>query len=245
MFTTSALVLKRSDYRDYDRMLTLLSPVYGRMEAVARGAKRPKSPLISATELFCAGEFGFVSTKGGLTLTECTIIDSYYPLRERYDLLIHASYVLVLLLHAALPGERSEALFHLGLEALAHLSYSELPPELVSAMFEMHLMHLLGQAPMASHCARCGIEAGAGMVFDARLGGVLCPKCRGTGPSTPISEGARRILMKAPRAQFKTVELLPERPEWPEAAALMRAFMRQRMDVRSWPRLFGEEEPGY
>ena len=51
--TTNAIVLRRADYRENDRMLTLFSPTLGRIDALARGCRRQKSPLMAASELFC------------------------------------------------------------------------------------------------------------------------------------------------------------------------------------------------
>ena len=39
LYTTDAIVLRHADYRDYDRMLTLFSPEYGRIDAIARGCR--------------------------------------------------------------------------------------------------------------------------------------------------------------------------------------------------------------
>ena len=241
MLVTDALVLRRSDYRDYDRMVTLISPNYGRLEASARGVKKPKSPLINATEPFCAGEFGFASTKAGLTLAQCEIIEGNYPIREDYDKLIHASYYAQLLLAASQPGEASPPLFQLGLKSLAHLSYSSVPPELITAMFEMHYMLILGESPRMDSCLNCGQQVDGDAVFDASAGGVFCPDCRGSGQ--PITRGARRILMKAPRAAFETVDLLKDREEWPEAAAHIRRFVSNRIDQfpRQMPELYTGE----
>ncbi|MBQ7887076.1 MAG: DNA repair protein RecO, partial [Clostridia bacterium] len=55
--STPALVIRRADYSEYDRMVTLFTPDYGRIDAVARGCKRPKSPLLNASEPFTSGEF--------------------------------------------------------------------------------------------------------------------------------------------------------------------------------------------
>ena len=233
---THALVLRRSDYRDYDRMVSLISPGYGRLDASARGVKKPKSPLINATELFCAGEFTFVSTKVGLTMTQFELVEGNYPIRQDYDKLIHASYYAYLLLAAAMPGEPCPGLFQLGLKALAHLSYGTIPNELVTAMFEMQYMALLGQAPLMSSCLNCGAVIDGPARFDAAAGGVLCPECR--GEAEPISNGARRILMKAPRVAFDKVELLMDREEWPEVAAHIRRFLSNR--IEQFPRQMPE-----
>ena len=54
---THAVVLRRADYRENDRMLTLFSPTLGRIDAICRGCRRQKSPLMAASEVFCAGEY--------------------------------------------------------------------------------------------------------------------------------------------------------------------------------------------
>ena len=58
---TSALVIRRADYSDYDRMVTLFTPEYGRIDAIARGCRRPKSPLVNAVEPFTSGEYQLFS----------------------------------------------------------------------------------------------------------------------------------------------------------------------------------------
>ena len=45
MIVTNGLVLRHSEYRDSDRMLTLLTPDMGRIDAIARGCRKTKSPL--------------------------------------------------------------------------------------------------------------------------------------------------------------------------------------------------------
>ena len=228
MLVTDALVLRRSDYRDYDRMVTLLSPAYGRLEACARGCRRPRSPLINAAELFSAGEYTFSQQGGRLTITSCQIHEGYYALRTDLDLLTHAAYCLFLLDAAAQPGVEAGALFMLGLHALAHLNYGQLPPQLITAQFEMHYMAALGQSPRMDSCVICGRPVDGAARFDASSGGVVCGRCPSKAPV--ISNGARRILLKSPRTAFDKVELLAPRPEWPEAAACIRRFVSCRID---------------
>ena len=60
-FTTPAIIIRRADYADYDRMITLFSPELGRVEAIARGCRRPKSPLVKAVEPFTSGVYQLYS----------------------------------------------------------------------------------------------------------------------------------------------------------------------------------------
>ena len=90
--TTPALVLRRSDYGDYDRMVTLFSPEMGRVDAIARGCRRPKSPLVNAVEPFTSGEYQLYAHKDRFSIEHCQISDSYYELRADYDRLCHGVY---------------------------------------------------------------------------------------------------------------------------------------------------------
>ncbi len=238
MITTKAMVLRRSDWRDYDRMVTLFSPDMGRVEAVVRGCRRPRSPLINAAEPFCAGEYTLSEEKGRFTVTACQVQESNFPIRQDVDKLTHGAYYLHLTGLAALPGEANEELFLLTLKALAFLSYSTLPPELITAAFELHFLQLSGQAPRVDRCVTCGrdVSTPAGssgpLRFSERLGGAVCGRCAldAREPLSPLSEGARRILLKVPKTRFDVIDKLLGHPDWPEAAAHARRFISERME---------------
>ena len=231
-FTTPAIVIRRADYGDYDRMITLFSPELGRVEAIARGCRRPKSALVNAVEPFTSGEFQLFSHRERNALEQCQISESYFELRADYDRLRHGAYWLKLLDTAILPDTPAPELFIITLRALAHLNYGELPPELTTFAFECHFMRLMGLSPRMDACVRCGKPVTGDAHFDAELGGVLCDTCRGYAPR--ISNGARRILMKTPRTQFDKFQLLHDRPEWPEAAKLMRSCVNLRMHMEKF-----------
>ena len=239
MLITNAVVLSRNDYRDSDRMVTLLSPTLGRVDAAARGCKKPKSPLMNATELFCAGEFSLVETRGRYTMTQCQISESFYALRSDCERLTAGVYLLQLAKQASLPGEPCERLFLTLLKALAFLSYGNLPPPLVVMAFELHDLSILGMAPQTALCVRCGkpLEDSEDARFDARLGGTCCPNCPAEGKK--ISYGARRIMMRVPVTRFDVIDRLLERREWPEAARHTREFIANLLDTppRIWPEL--------
>ena len=117
---TPALVVRRADYADYDRMVTLFSPDMGRVDAIARGCRRPKSPLVNAVEPFTSGEFQLYAHRERLSLEQCQISDSYYELRSDYDRLCHGVYWLKLLDAAILPDTPAPDLFITTLRALGY-----------------------------------------------------------------------------------------------------------------------------
>ena len=94
--TTNAMVVRRVDYRENDRILTLFSPTLGRIDALCRGCRRQKSPLMAASDLFCSGEYVLFQAKDRTTVVSCQITDSYYPLRSDFERLAHGMYALEL-----------------------------------------------------------------------------------------------------------------------------------------------------
>ena len=229
---TPALVIRRADYADYDRMVTLFSPDMGRLDCIARGCRRPKSPLVNAVEPFTSGEFQLYERRERYALEQCQISENYYALRSDYDRLLHGAYWLKLLDAAILPDSPNRPLFIMTLRALAHLNWGDLSPALVTFAFEMHFMALNGFAPRMDACALCGRPIDGDARFDAWQGGAVCLNCLSGAPR--ISNGARRILMKAPRTQFDKFQLLNDRPEWPEAARHFRQYVNTKMRMEKF-----------
>ena len=225
--STSALVLRRSDYSEYDRMVTLFSPEYGRIDAIARGCRKPKSPLLNACEPFVSGEFQLYQRGERFAIEQCQIQESFYELRTDYDRLCHGVYWLKLLESCTMPDVPMRELFLISLRALAHLNYSDLPPELLTMAFEMHLMAQLGYAPRMDVCLKCGRSITSEARFDMERGGCVCMYC--PSPALRISNGARRIMMKLPRTRYDQVYLLEDHPDWKEAAHVFRSYIDYRL----------------
>lgn len=185
--TTNAIVLRRADYRENDRMITLFSPTLGRVDALCRGCRRQKSPLMAASEVFCTGEYVLYQSRDRVTVVSCAVTDTYYPLRDDFDRLTHGMYALELCAAAVQPGEENERLFLLLLRSLAHLCYGQNQPRRVTAVFIMGMLSLLGFRPQVGRCARCGrpvltektdLRQDAPVAaFGVEAGGVLCAPC--------------------------------------------------------------------
>ena len=225
--STLGIVLRRADYKEYDRMITLFSPELGRVDAIARGCRRPKSPLVGAVELFTSGEYVLYRNRDRYSVEQCQVRETFYDLRADYDRLLHGVYWLKLLETAILPEVPAPELFMLTLRALTYLNLSDLPPEMLTMAFEMHFMALNGMAPRADACVRCGRPVDGDAGFDAWSGGVVCACCDPYAPG--ISNGARRVLFKLPQTRFESVEKLAGYPHWQEAARCFRRYMEERL----------------
>lgn len=238
--TTNAIVVRRADYRDNDRMITLFSPTMGRIDALCRGCRRQKSPLMAASELFCAGEYVLYQTSERATVVSCQVTDTYYALRSDYEKLSHGMYMLELCAAAIQPAQENERLFMLLLRSLAHLCYSDVQPRRVTAVFVMGLSSLLGFRPQVGRCARCstpilqnrvGDEVIIGS-FSPEHGGVLCPGCS-AGEKCRIREIDVVYLQDIMKRGLKSLEDESECPDTLFEAMRMLAEGRLDTPIRS------------
>ena len=107
----TAIVLRYANYRDNDRMLTLFSPTKGRIEALARGCRKPRSPILNASELFALGDFELYERGNHLTLISANLMETFYPLRADFDRLAVGTYLLGVVENVIQPGVPAQETF--------------------------------------------------------------------------------------------------------------------------------------
>lgn len=174
--TTQAIVLRRADYKENDRMLTLLTPS-GKKDVLCRGCKRPTSALLNAAECFAMGEYVLYSGKGRATVTSCQLTETFYPLRADYDRLRAGAYMLNLCDAVAQEGEKCPEMFTLLARSLFRLAYTDKDTDTVVAGFLLHFASVNGYMPRLDTCVNCGKQADDPRLFDMENGGVLCHDC--------------------------------------------------------------------
>jgi len=201
-FKAEAIVLKSRDFQEADRVVTLLSDRHGKIEAVARGARRTRSRLRGATQPFCLVTASFFPGKTMDTMSQAEVTEGFRVLREDLELLANASYLCELVdesmgLHDATPGVYPLLLTAFGLLRDGH------PPATVRHMFQLRLLGILGIGPGLGRCLGCGGEV-TDPFFSPGEGGVLCHTC---GPG----HGAGRLSRQALECMRALLRLDPSR----------------------------------
>jgi len=178
--TLQGVVLRYANYRERDRMLTLLTPDHGRVDVVSHGCRRPKSQLLTGSEMFVHGEFVVFQNRDRFTLTACAPTDTFYPLRLDSYQLTCATYLLNLAQAAAQPEQPAQGLYTLLLKGLYRLAYgTDDAPLAVTNAFLLLFAAEIGYRPRLNHCARCGkpLPADRGARLDIAAGGLCCDEC--------------------------------------------------------------------
>ena len=232
-YSVEGIVLRHADYRENDRMLTLLTP-RGRVDALSRGCKRPKSPLLPASEVFVLGNYELISGKNHTLVSACLLRDSFYDLRLDIDKLSCAAYMANICEATVQPDENAQRPFLLLARALGYLSYHDYAPRAVLSAFLLHYAAAMGYKPRLNHCVVCGqaIEPGAGALFDIEQGGVVCPACadsmtRGAALKSDELAWLREALVRGVRGEL---------PPSSAPLSLLQAYLESRIGKRI-PRL--------
>lgn len=200
--TVTGIVTRYVNYKDNDRILTLFTHELGRVDAKARGCRRPKSPLLACAQPFVFGEFQLFASKDHYTIDQCDIRETFYPLREDMDRFAAASAMLALSQHAVQEGEPSPELFSLLYHGLSFLCYGECNSLDLALCFVTKYFQATGFCPTITNCAVCGADLRAikTLRFSPAAGGALCDACAGKGQagdavSCLTLEAMRRMLL--------------------------------------------------
>ena len=194
----TAIVLRRVNYRDNDRMVTLLSPSRGRIDALIRNCRKPKSHNLNAAELFALGDYMLVETGGRIIVTSVHLIETFYPLRADYDRLTCAVWLLSLAEAAAEPEQEQQELFMLLLHTLSRLAFSDQPWKPLLSGFLLHFSACQGFKPRLNHCVLCGRRPEEPpLFFGAEEGGLICEDCRRSRSQVSLSPEQLRWMRRA------------------------------------------------
>jgi DNA repair protein RecO (recombination protein O) len=196
VYKTEAIVLKRIILGEADKILVLYTPNLGKISAIAKGSRRPKSKLAGHLELLTHCRMMLARGQNLDVISQSETVSGFMPLRDN---LWHTS----LALYAAeLVDQLTEEhidnypVYQLLLETLHRLSEGD-NGELTLRYFELHLLAYLGYKPELNECTICKsrLQPGDENYFSAGAGGVLCPDCRRKQPlSRPISLNALKTL---------------------------------------------------
>ena len=141
---TRAIVLRRTNFSEADRILQLLTPE-GRRSVMAKGVRREKSKLAGGIELFAITDVVLGEGKGDLgILTSAQLVKFYRHILKDYDRL-QFGYRAIKLVGVASDAVDEPEWFDLLAEVFAALDVLTIPLELVETWFLLRYSSLLGR----------------------------------------------------------------------------------------------------
>ena len=149
------IVLAENNMGDYDKMLTILTPNFGKISCAAKGARRPKSALLAGTQLFCFGEYLVYQGTSTYHMNSCETIEMFYKIRTDLDKLKYAIHINKIVQDVTDENENCYNILQLYLNTLYMLSETQKDKEFIVSIFKLRLLSILGFMPRLMACVSC------------------------------------------------------------------------------------------
>lgn len=197
VYKTEAIVIHHHEIGEADRIITLYSPYLGKLKAIAKGVRRPRSKMGGHLELLNQSQLLVARGQGLDIITQAQLLESFMPLRRdlwRLSCGLYAAELADLFTPERLPNS---SLYQLLLNTLHRLGKVD-KSDVILRFYEMRLLDLAGYRPQLHRCSQCNANLEPGShYFSSPSGGLVCPRCRAVPPlpiSNPISTNAVKVL---------------------------------------------------
>lgn len=177
---TEAIVIRQTDFSETSRVISLFTRDFGKISALAKGAKRLKGPFEAALDLLARCRIVFLrKSSGGLDLlTEAQLVKRFRATDRNLVRLYGGYYVAELLASLTEEHDPHPALYDETVEALDRLENHD--PKLAILRFELATLREIGHFPELETCVACGrnLDQNGPFAFWVSQGGLICRSCQ-------------------------------------------------------------------
>lgn len=175
--TTSGMIIKETKVGEGNKIFTILTSGYGKIQASGAGVRSFKSKLGSGCSLFCYSDF---ILKKGKSRDIYNIVSAekkmdFFDLRYDIEKLALVNYICDLVNFICVQNSECDDILRLLLNTVYYIQNNECNYK-VKPVFELRLMCEAGFSPNLSSCQRCGSEENL-IHFSTEDGAVECTKC--------------------------------------------------------------------
>ncbi len=168
-------VLSAAPVGEYDKRIVLLTREKGKFSGFARGARRPRSQLITC-QPFAFGSFEVFEGKHSNSIVSAKISHPFTEISANLSAVWYASYFAELAGYYAAEGMEEAERIDLLYVALRALLAGKMPYPLIKLVYEFKSFVISGEYPNLFGCLSCG-NLDSLAYFSYEKGGVLCSSC--------------------------------------------------------------------
>lgn len=185
---TRGIVLRETETREADKILTLLTAEHGRISVIARGVRRKGCRYAACAQPLVYSEWTLYRKGDWYYANDGATLELFRGLQTDLEAMALGFYLAELTEAVATEETDADALLRHLLNGLYALSVLRKPPALVKAAFEIRLLSLAGYEPLVDSCAYCGAAEPEQPLLDTMQGVLRCRKCGGkeSGLSLPL-----------------------------------------------------------
>lgn len=145
-YRTKAIVLRRTNYGEADRILSVLTPERGKISAIAKGVRKPKSKLAGGLELLALCDITILEGRGDMGLITSARIDQFYgDILHEYERM-ELAYAIIKDINRAAETVSEPEFFYLLRDSLMYLNDTHIDWRLTELWFRLQCAALLGRA---------------------------------------------------------------------------------------------------
>lgn len=181
----NGMVLSAMPIGDYDKRLVVLTKERGKITVFARGARRPNSSLLAATNPFAFGEFELFEGKTAYNACKISVKNYFRELTEDIENAYYGFYFLELADYYAVENMEAKDMCNLLYASLRALTKPVFSNRLVRRIYELRMLVLGGEYPNLFRCVSCGAKEELN-TFHVRRGGMLCKACGALYGGIPV-----------------------------------------------------------
>ncbi len=208
-YKSLGFILRNRDYLEADRLISIFTEKYGKIGAIAKGVKKPKSSLRACTQPFCYSELFLRRGKSLDIVSQGRILEFFGHSREDMVSVMYLLYMTEILDKILPENQPYPELFFHTIEIVQTLE-NKGPRPILLRYFEAQVMNDLGFSPVLNQCVNCGSQKALGEFFSIVEGGLLCKECyqRTTEPVFFMNAEVLAVLKLLLRADLKMIERL-------------------------------------
>ena len=181
------LITRCTNYKESDRIFTLISEEQGLMKFIARGAKKPKSKLSGHIEPLNYINIFYRKGLGLNTVSQVESLNSFLNIKKNYDLILEAQYLMELAENLSVEGEGNAFLFKGLINTLSNIAL-ETNTDIQVMIFEFEILKQQGFGIQVFDCINCNTPLSkSDHFFSSYMGGFLCEAC------IPANLGGREL----------------------------------------------------
>ncbi|GAB4526947.1 MAG: DNA repair protein RecO [Anaerolineae bacterium] len=213
-FRTEAIILKRRDFGEADRLLTIITPEHGKRDVIAKGARKVLSTKTGHVEPFTLADMLIHRGRELDIAAQVEMLNPFVELREDLQRGAYGHYVAELMDRFVIDAdEELDDAFALLKATLQHLCTDD-DPRRVVRYYEMHLLDIVGFRPELQECVLTHEDIlPEDQFFSYAEGGIVSPKAAHLAPhASPVSLNAlklMRFIQRSPYSQLANLHIAP------------------------------------
>ena len=206
----NGIVLSAMPIGDYDKRLVVLTRERGKITVFARGARRPSSALLAATNPFAFGEFELFEGKTSYNACKINVKNYFRELTEDIDTAYYGFYFLELADYYGKENADDLMLLKLLYQTCRALMKPNLSRPLIRRIFELKALEINGEYPQMFSCGCCGGREDL-VMYSTERGGAVCAEC-GKLPKdgieiSPATIYAMQFVLSSPIEKLYTFQV--------------------------------------